>query len=353
MRIEPTLPSSVYTGRTAAKEALRVIVPSALAVGLFALATYGLFLPAFRASILERKKEMLRELTSTAQSVLAWHQRAARRGSMTEPQAQRAAIDMIKGLRYGTEGKDYFWINDLQPRMVMHPYRPDLDGKDLGRFTDPQGKRLFVAMVDAVRRNQGQGFTPYLWQWKDDPEHVVSKLSHVRLFAPWGWIIGTGVYLDDVHAQVAALTRYLAYSATAIFLLLGLLSAYEIRQGLSTAARKRAAEAKLAAYSEHLEELVEQRTAALASARDELQRKVEQLVATERISGHLIDELQDALAKVKTLSGLLPICAACKKIRDDKGNWNQLEVYIEEKSNAEFTHGLCPDCVASLYPARQ
>jgi two-component system, cell cycle sensor histidine kinase and response regulator CckA len=63
----------------------------------------------------------------------------------------------------------------------------------------------------------------------------------------------------------------------------------------------------------------------------------------------LIGELRDALAKVRTLSGLLPICSSCKMIRDDKGYWNRLEVYISEHSEAEFTHGLCPDCMKNLY----
>ena len=61
-------------------------------------------------------------------------------------------------------------------------------------------------------------------------------------------------------------------------------------------------------------------------------------------------ELQDALAKVRTLSGLLPICSSCKKIRDDEGYWNQLEAYIQEHSNAVFSHGLCPGCAKKLYP---
>jgi AmiR/NasT family two-component response regulator len=64
----------------------------------------------------------------------------------------------------------------------------------------------------------------------------------------------------------------------------------------------------------------------------------------------LNEELQAALAKVKMLSGLLPICASCKKIRDDKGYWQQVEVYIQAHSEAEFTHGFCPDCLAKLYP---
>ena len=64
----------------------------------------------------------------------------------------------------------------------------------------------------------------------------------------------------------------------------------------------------------------------------------------------LITDLQKALAKIKTLRGLLPICASCKKIRDDKGYWNQVEVYIKEHSDAEFSHGICPECVKKLYP---
>jgi len=79
--------------------------------------------------------------------------------------------------------------------------------------------------------------------------------------------------------------------------------------------------------------------------RDITQRKREE---QERLK--LIQELTDALATVKTLSGLLPICASCKKIRDDNGYWQQVETYIQKHSNADFTHGICPDCIKRLYP---
>jgi hypothetical protein len=61
-------------------------------------------------------------------------------------------------------------------------------------------------------------------------------------------------------------------------------------------------------------------------------------------------QLRDAMENIKILSGLLPICASCKKIRDDKGYWNQIEAYIRDHSEAEFTHSICPDCVKVLYP---
>ncbi len=76
---------------------------------------------------------------------------------------------------------------------------------------------------------------------------------------------------------------------------------------------------------------------------------------TERKRGEeerekLIRDLQEALSKIRTLSGMLPICSSCKKIRDDKGYWTQIELYIREHSDAEFSHGICPDCSQKLYP---
>ena len=79
-------------------------------------------------------------------------------------------------------------------------------------------------------------------------------------------------------------------------------------------------------------------------------RNYEKLQQTGKEREKLIVELQEALAKVKTLSGMLPICASCKKIRDDKGYWNQIESYIGRHSDAQFSHGICPDCARKLYP---
>jgi DNA repair exonuclease SbcCD ATPase subunit len=83
---------------------------------------------------------------------------------------------------------------------------------------------------------------------------------------------------------------------------------------------------------------------------EELQIEIENPKKAEAEKERVIDLLQEALAKVKQLSGFIPICAACKKIRDDKGFWQQIEQYIREHSEAEFTHSICPDCAKKLYP---
>ncbi len=116
---------------------------------------------------------------------------------------------MVASMRYGPENKDYLWINDMRPYMVMHPYKPELDGTDLSEFSDPKGKKLFVEAVKVCREG-GEGFVMYEWPLygADAP---VPKISYVKLFRPWNWIVGTGVYLDHTNealmaraAQVAA-----------------------------------------------------------------------------------------------------------------------------------------------------
>jgi methyl-accepting chemotaxis protein len=115
---------------------------------------------------------------------------------------QQKAAEMIKALRYGPENKDYFWINDMHPTMVMHPYKPKLDGQDLSEFEDPNGKKLFVEFVK-VCLEKGEGFVDYYWP-KYGADKPQPKLSFVKLFKPWNWIIGSGVYMEVAEAKLQA-----------------------------------------------------------------------------------------------------------------------------------------------------
>lgn len=107
---------------------------------------------------------------------------------------------------------------------------------------------------------------------------------------------------------------------------------------------------QLTEHRENLENLVGERTSELSTAYERLQRELNERELIEKQLTAEKNRLTDALAEVKTLSGLLPICASCKKIRDDSGYWNQIEKYIQEHSTAVFSHGICPDCARKLYP---
>jgi DNA-binding NtrC family response regulator len=123
----------------------------------------------------------------------------------------------------------------------------------------------------------------------------------------------------------------------------------ELKDAETRRQRKLADEALNKAYEE-LELKVAQRTCELRQANEALRGEIEQRKAAQQEREVLIQELRQALAEVKTLSGLLPICSSCKNIRDDSGYWRQIEEYIRQHSDAEFTHGICPECVKRLYP---
>ena len=115
----------------------------------------------------------------------------------TTEEKQQQALKILKNMRYA--GDNYLWVNDMQAAMVMHPMKPALDGKNLADFKDPNGKKLFSEMVQ-VCQNDGQGFVDYMWP-KPGKEKPVAKLSFVRLFKPWNWVVGTGVYLETAEAR--------------------------------------------------------------------------------------------------------------------------------------------------------
>ena len=100
----------------------------------------------------------------------------------------------------------------------------------------------------------------------------------------------------------------------------------------------------------HLEDLVEERSAELKKLNEELQKDIAQRKFVEREREKLITDLREAFAKIKILTGLLPMCAWCKKVRDDKGYWQKVETYVQEHSDASFTHGICPDCLKKVDP---
>jgi methyl-accepting chemotaxis protein len=123
---------------------------------------------------------------------------------MAAADAQKRAMARLAALRYGSN--DYFWINDMLPRMVMHPIKPEMAGSDLSNYKDPNGKFLFVEFVEAVKKD-GAGFVPYEWP-KPGFDKPQPKLSYVVGFAPWNWVIGTGVYIDDLKAQTWVSTQH-------------------------------------------------------------------------------------------------------------------------------------------------
>jgi PAS domain S-box-containing protein len=237
----------------------RIVLPSLLAIVLFIVAIWGMILPTIESILVDRKRDMIRELTHTALSLLAAAEREEQTGRLSRDEAQHKAKAYIGALRYGKEGKDYFWIQDMHPRMLMHPYRSDLNGKDVSGFSDPRGVRIFVQFAQIVRR-QEQGFVEYVWQWKDDPGRLEAKESYVCGFRPWNWVIGTGMYVDDVKHEIERIEQNLVYTLTAIVVLVFIVLLSNVRQSLDVEKKRLGMQADLQQAEERYRSLIEATT---------------------------------------------------------------------------------------------
>ena len=151
------------------------------------VAITGVYLYFHKQVMLEDRMTKTRHLVESAYGVLDYYYEKTKFGDLTESEAQNQAMRVVEGMRY--EEKDYFWINDMQPVMIMHPYVKQLEGTDISGFEDPNGKRLFVEFVNVVKA-KGAGFVDYVWQKGDDATNLLPTISYVKGFKPWGWIIG-------------------------------------------------------------------------------------------------------------------------------------------------------------------
>ncbi|MDO9084140.1 MAG: methyl-accepting chemotaxis protein [Humidesulfovibrio sp.] len=240
---------------TRAKISVKIWIISAVTIALFTLATLYGFLPLVADKLMEEKRAMLANLVRVEMTqALDFQERAAKEEYPLE-QAKTRALDLIRKHRYGPDGKDYFWVNssDSTPIMIMHPTVPALNGKPIVdekfntarsmRYRDSSGKwvvtevpggkgNLFQTMIQVASQSpDGMGYVTYYWP-KPKPgggvtEQMFPKESCVKLDKQWGWIVGTGVYVDDVEAEVAgmrlvvmAVVGLVALAAAALTLLI-------------------------------------------------------------------------------------------------------------------------------------
>ncbi|NBF02038.1 HAMP domain-containing protein [Pseudomonas sp. Fl5BN2] len=172
-----------------------------LIVAVLTLVTLGvMMLQQIHGDLYQAKAQKTQHVVQTAAGVLNYYHGLETAGSLNREQAQQQALQVIRGLRYNQS--DYFWINDLTPVMIMHPANPKLDGQNLAAVKDPDGFEVFNQMV-SLAKAKGAGMVDYRWP-KPGAEQPVQKTSYIQLFQPWGWIIGSGVYIDDLQEEFYA-----------------------------------------------------------------------------------------------------------------------------------------------------
>ena len=188
----------------------------------------GFLVPFLRALIMNEKRHGLETTIQQATSLLASYQKQVETGALPLEEAKRQAAERIGDLRY--DNSNYIWIQDLDSRMVMHPIKPELNGRDVSREKDAQGTPFFFELT-RVCKERGKGFVEYVWPRPGNSEPI-PKLSAVELFRPWGWVLGTGIYVDDVSRQMREIELGIG-AALCVMLLLTVLLAFFISRTIT------------------------------------------------------------------------------------------------------------------------
>jgi PAS domain S-box-containing protein len=236
---------------------LRTIIPSLLTMMLFAYALFFVALPEQRTQLVNQNKEKTKQLVLTAWSIVDGYYQKSMVGELTTDEAQYQAKERLREIRYGDEMKEYFWINDLTPTLVMHPYRTDLEGKNQTGFQDPSGKFIFREFAK-IGTTSGEGHVKYMWDFHNDSTQVIEKLSYVKYFKPWGWVIGTGTYMHELNASIESLTKNLLLIFLIIFSIISAISVYIVYQNNKSEQSRYQAEQNLRNSEEKFRAFAEQ-----------------------------------------------------------------------------------------------
>ncbi|SDU67076.1 cache domain-containing protein, partial [Desulfobacula phenolica] len=234
----------IISGKSTTRS-FRIIIPLCITFVLFTVSIFLIFVPSLKKYMMDQEKKMLHEMNNSSISVtyslLSEYNQRVISGELTLQDAQSRANKRIRNLRYGPEDQDYFWIIDMQHRVLMHPFLPDIEGKNCKDFVDSNG-RYFVAEFVRTAEQKGSGYVEYTWQWKDDSAKTVPKISYVKLFEPWGWVIGTAVYVDGIDSEIRFITQRLFKIFTGILIIVLILSFYGSSQAVKIDKKRSIAE---------------------------------------------------------------------------------------------------------------
>ena len=184
-----------------------LIVVGSLILSFIALAIYSVV--QFRSTLYAETDHRLQNVVENAYSILADYQRRAASGALAEADAKTQALAALRAMRY--DDKDYVWVHDLHPTMIMHPTVTGLEGTDLTSYRDSSGTAIFVGMNAAIAAS-GRQEAEFSYVWSKpgkDPNQTFPKRSFVKEFRPWGWVVGSGLYVDDLDARAFRLTAVL------------------------------------------------------------------------------------------------------------------------------------------------
>ncbi len=280
------------------KLSTRILLTGAVIAVAFPIPLLTWLLPHQRQTDYAMRTESTRYVVDAAWGILDYYGKQVNAGKLTLAQAQAQAKEALRHERY--QNGNYLWINDLRPSMIMHSAKPAMEGSDLSNFHDPNGVLLFA---DAVRicRAKGEGAIRYMWP-KPGATDPLPKISYVKLYPAWGWIVGTGIYVDDVEASLRY-SRNLIVLLTIFAVIGAVLLSYFMARSLSAPVRQVTAE--LTQFTSEAQIAVSQISKASETIANGMSEQASSLEQTSVSLSELTEHTKQSFTSAQKIQGLV------------------------------------------------
>ena len=213
-------------------DSLRILVPLYLTCIVFVSSVFFIFIPHQKQQIINHKKQTILELTASVESMLVEYDARVQQKEFPLEKAQKEAMRVLRSIKYGTNGNRYFWISDMSGRIIMHPVMPELEGKITKQPGKAELNNFTIAFQEIIQQIQ-QGSITSGWIEQKNDSVPVPKLSFIKKFMPWGWVIGTGILTHEIDLEIQSITKEFIRIFKGILIFLVVLSIYITWQVIS------------------------------------------------------------------------------------------------------------------------
>lgn len=172
-----------------------VSVAIVIIISVFVMTFYGA--KQYQGKMLDERKIAIKLQVDSVYELLEYYRNRVLAGGLSDTQAQIYARESIK--RLSIDKENYYWVVNTDTKLLLHPINPEYNGKQMEGYAGPDGKHVFRLIVDLAQK-KNEGFFEYMWQKPNsDDKAYYSKISYLKLYKPWGWIVGAGDYIDDIE----------------------------------------------------------------------------------------------------------------------------------------------------------
>ena len=267
---------------------LTIILPGLLALCLFGAVMFFYVVPHTKEVLISQKRDALLHVVGSVITLLDSYETQVKAGLIDPESAKSRALHRIGSMRYGPGEQAYVWVNDLSTKMLVNPFAKKLVGQNLKNYRDSEGNLLLRKIVDLARK-EGQGYVTYKIHRGGQPLPDEQKLSFIKLYKPWGWVVGTGVYLAEVDVEVASLTSNLICAGFAVFALVTSATLYLIARSMALETARNNSIGELKRSEEKYRDLFHSATEGIFLIKNNVIKDVNP--ATERMLGYGRDQI--------------------------------------------------------------